>query len=111
MANRISGIEHYCSYAGRCHHLLWGPDTDTEIFDTWVQVVYFLTYLGPFPLLILLGKFDDLRPLPFCKEATKGHWAALGIMVIGGVTWAPTYLYFNVIAREICDPAEWSSVW
>ena len=152
MLNRIVGIQHYCSYAGKCHHLLWGPDTDTELFEPWVQVVYYLTYLGPFPLLVLLGKFDDLRPLPCCKEATQGHWAGLGITVIGLGTWAPTYLdllretpqtlqrdplskgggpcvscfslshkkspppierylYFNVIARETCDPAEWSSVW
>ncbi|CAJ1397248.1 unnamed protein product [Effrenium voratum] len=110
IVNRIWGIEHYCSYPGLCGHLLWGPDTDTSIFDPWVQVVYYLTYLGPLPVLAFLGKFDDLRSLPCCKDSTKGYWSGLGIVVIGVGTWAPTFLYFNVVAKDRCDAAEWSSM-
>ena len=45
------------------------------------------------------------------KDSTKGYWSGLGIVVIGVGTWAPTFLYFNVVAKDRCDAAEWSSVW
>jgi len=108
---RLWVVEHFCSFPGKCHHLIWGPDTSTQLFPKWVTVMYYVTYLGPLMLLLPLAKAEDGRPWPCFKTSTKGYLAGSGIFAIGVGTLVPTYSYFNILHKDACSPEEWSSVW
>lgn len=98
---RIFIMKSYCTYEGPCGHLNWGPAT-SPYHPTWIRIVYYLTYLLPILIIMVVTKAGDGR--------LDGRWVPWTTVSLGLVTIIPIYLYFNVFDKR-CDPEEWSSVW